>query len=236
MKPQIVRVRRKLQLLMLSLSVSTKPFRGSTINDLRLPSGKTVVAVCLSVSFLAACSSSGTEAEQSSSLIDDGVSSEQVPLVLRLLSEDDSVLSVVPQVVFTQTLADTGLRVSYISLDQRIQAPALKIEEQWVHMQSCLQVVGEPPLVLIRDNEVEPFTAFDEVLINEVFAAPEFSFVPTASSSTLHGTVIQVIVEDFDGSLGMPNFNLRSIMGRRLWADANLAARDYPFECARQEP
>lgn len=225
---------------MLPSTVSTQSFSYTTINSLRLSAGKAVAAVLLSTNLLVACSGSGSDSgalgEQSSGFIDDGVSSEQLPTVLRQLSEDSSVLSPVPDVVFTQTLADSGLRVSYTSLEQRILAPALDVEEQWIHMQSCLEVVGAPPLVLIRNNEVEPFTALDEVLINEIFEAPEFSFVPTASSSTLHGTVIQVIVEDFDGSLGMPNFNLRSIMGRRLWADAGLAARDYPFECARQEP
>ncbi len=244
MKPLTVRARHTRQLQfqfpMLPFSVSTKPFRCLEINPFQRPAGKAVAVALLCVNFLAACSGSGSDSGavggQATAPIDDMVSSEQTPTVLILLSEDDSVLSAVPEVVFTQTLADSGLRVSYTRLEQRLQAPALVIEDQWIHMQACLGVVDEPPLVLIRDNAVEAFTPEDEVILNEIFVAPDFSFVPTASSSTLHGTVIQVIVEDFDGTLGMPNFNLRSIMGRRLWVDANLAARDYPFECARQQP
>lgn len=197
-----------------------------------------MVAVIFSVGVLSACSGSDTPmgSPQVGVLVDDLPASEPIPDVLVQLSQNSDVISAVPDVVFTQTLADSGLQVSYTHLDQLAQAPALDIEDQWIYMQSCLQLTGVAPLVLVREDEVEPFTPTDEVIRNEVFEPPDISFVPVASASTLYGTVIQVIVADFDGSLGSPSFNLRSAMGRSLWIASDLPARNYPFHCATEQP
>lgn len=207
------------------------------IKAMEKSNGCRLIVAAIIMSVLSACSSSeAVTGGPDSALLQDSQSSEQTPLVLTQLSEDTSLVSAVPQVQFTQTLANSGLRVSYTSEMLRVQAPAQTIEAQWLHMQECLQVVGETPLVLVRETEVKPFTMLDDVIRNEVFQDSELSLLAVASASTLYGTVIQIIVEDFDGSLGMANANLRSIMGRRLWLGANLRERDYPYECARTAP
>jgi len=164
------------------------------------------------------------------------VGSEPLPEVLRQLQDDDELLAAVPDIVHTQTMANSGLQISYTSHELRASAPAMVIEKQWVFMQSCLEQNNVAPLVLVREGPVEPFTAADDVVRNENIMALEINSVPIASASTLYGSVIQVSVTDFDGSLGTPAFNLRSIMGRHLWLSANLPERDYPFDCARQQP
>lgn len=191
-----------------------------------------VVLVALAVS---GCSSSGGQAE-SVPLSDDQTGSEPEPQVLRMLRQDPGLIAPVPEVMHTQTMAETGLQISYTLEPLRIQAPAALIEKQWVFMQSCLQQLNVAPLVLVREGPVEPFTQADDVVRNESALSLEINSVPIASASTLYGPVLQVSVADFDGSLGTPAFNLRSIMGRHLWLSANLPERDYPFECAREQP
>ncbi|MFK8082405.1 MAG: hypothetical protein AB8B97_19125 [Granulosicoccus sp.] len=186
---------------------------------------------------LGACSGSESQkAPETRVLIDDQVGSEPLPQVLRQLQSDENLLSPVPQVAFTQTMASTGLQISFTKESLIARAPPAVIEEQWVFMQGCLQQVSVAPLVLVREGPAAPFTSADDVVRNETITALEITSVPVASASTLYGPVVQVSVDDFDGSLGTPAFNLRSIMGRHLWLSAGLPERDYPFECARQQP
>ena len=202
---------------------------------------------------LSGCSGSGSEASESSEspgapespgaselpesqLVDDQAGSEPEPAVLALLRSDPDLLAPVPEVVHTQTLANTGLQVSYTQTSLISQAPVSFIEQQWVFMQTCLEQVSVAPLVIVRQGPAVPFTPADDVVRNESALSLEINSVPIASASTLYGPVIQISDADFDGSLGNPGFNLRSIMGRHLWLSNNLPERDYPFECARSEP
>ncbi|MFK7862264.1 MAG: hypothetical protein AB8B64_25885 [Granulosicoccus sp.] len=186
---------------------------------------------------LAACSGSDAPPViEPSTLVDDEVGSEPLPLVLQQLQSDENLIAPVPEVAHTQTMAGSGLQISFTEKSLIVRAPPAVIEEQWIFMQSCLQRVAVAPLVLVREGPAVPFTIADDVVRNETITALEITSVPIASASTLHGAVIQVSVDDFDGSLGTPAFNLRSIMGRHLWLSANLPERDYPFECARQTP
>lgn len=203
------------------------------------------LSVLLAVSVvmsLSACSSSSSSAvstppvDASEPLVNDPVASEPLPEVLKQLQEDPNVLSQVPDVAHTQTMADSGIQISYTEKLLTARAPATHIEQQWLFMQECVQQVSVAPLVLVREGPAIPFTQADDVVRNETITALEITSIPIASASTLYGPVIQVSVDDFDGSLGTPAFNLRSIMGRHLWLSANLPERDYPFDCARQEP
>ena len=168
--------------------------------------------------------------------IEDPVSSEIEPAALGLLREDSRLISSVPEVVFTQTLADSGLQITYVSLDLVTVAPADNIEEQWFFMEDCLEQVTNPPVILVREGPAVPFTIDDDVVRNEQFDAFEITSIPVASATMLYGSVLQISDADFDGSIGTAGFNLRSIMGRHLWLSAGLAERDYPFSCAQQQP
>ncbi|MFK7993014.1 MAG: hypothetical protein AB8B87_02685 [Granulosicoccus sp.] len=181
-----------------------------------------------------ACSESGVpDAEQ---LIDDTLGTEPLPWALQQLQKDTTLLSAVPEVAHTRIMANSGIQIAFTERSLIALAPAAVIEKQWVYMQKCLQLVGVAPIVLVRDGPIAPFTLSDDVVRNETLIAQDIASVPIASASTLYGPVIQVSITDFDGSLGSPSFNLRSIMGRYLWLSANLPERDYPFACARQEP
>lgn len=184
---------------------------------------------------LSGCSSSGVPALPAPP-IEDPQSSEPLPEVLQRLMANPDLLAPVPTVVHTQTSAGSGLQISYTQEAFRVAAPASQIDLQWAFMQECLEQVAAPPLVLVREGPAAPFTPDDDVVRNETLTAFEITSIPIASASTLYGAVIQVSVDDFDGSLGSASFNLRSIMGRHLWLSANLLERDYPFECARQQP
>lgn len=170
------------------------------------------------------------------SLPDDQPGSEPLPGVLQQLTAEKDLLSPVPTIEYTQTMANTGVQISYTQESLRELALPASIEAQWVFMQDCVEQSSVAPLVIVRQGLVEPFTAADDVVRNEQISDAQISSVPIASASTLHGAVIQVSVTDFDGSLGTPLFNLRSILGRHLWLSNNLPERDYPFTCARQQP
>lgn len=153
-----------------------------------------------------------------------------IPDDLLQLEDEPGLLAEIPDVVASQTLADTGLQVAYTDPVQIEAVPALIIEAQWVFMQSCLEQLAPAPLVVVQAGPVTPFTLQDDVIHS-------IEGIPIASASTSGAAVIfQVQDIDFDGSLGMPAFNLRSIMGRFIWLNANLAERDYPFSCAQQQP
>ena len=144
------------------------------------------------------------------------------------LFDDTELISGLPEIIMTTTLADSGIRVGFTSLDQVADLDPSYIERQWQHMQSCTGQVAVAPHVVITGQAVTPLTNDDDVIFN-------IDGVPAASSSAGQLPIIQVREADFDGSLGNVGFNLRSILGRYLWLSANLAERDYPFTCARTE-
>ena len=164
------------------------------------------------------------------------VSPEIEPSTLTQLREDDSLISPVPEVVHTQTQADTGLQISYVSDSLIAAAPATYIEEQWIFMLGCIEQPTSPPVILVREGPVVPFTVDDDVVRNESFDGLDISSTPVASATRLYGSVLQISDTDFDGSIGTRGFNLRSIMGRHMWLSAGLPERDYPFSCAQQQP
>jgi len=182
------------------------------------------------------CSGTAQPESANAPLIDDDMGSEPTPEVLFSLEQSGELIAPVPVVAITRTMAATGIQVSYTEPAQRQLAPASTIEVQWVHMQSCLQQSGVVPLVVVIDGPVMQLTAADDVVRNENPLATEISSQVVASATTLLAPVIQISVDDFDGSLGSPTFNLRSIMGRYLWLSNSLPERDYPFECARVVP
>lgn len=187
--------------------------------------------------FVSACSGSGSSAETPlEQLGDDPIGSEPEPAVLAQLRADPALIAPVPEVAHTQTLANTGLQVAYTHTSLVSLAPAALIEQQWVFMQTCVEQISVAPLVLVRQGPAVPLTPADDVVRNESALALEITSVPVASASILYGPVIQISDSDFDGSLGNPGFNLRSIMGRHLWLSNQLPERDYPFECARDQP
>lgn len=169
-------------------------------------------------------------------LPDDQPGTEPLPKVLELLAAEKDLVAPVPQIAYTRTMADSGVQISYTQEILLPQAPPVSIETQWDYMQDCVQQSAIAPLIIVREGLAEPFTRADDVVRNEQISDTEITSVPIASASTLHGAVIQISVTDFDGSLGTPLFNLRSILGRHLWLSNDLPERDYPFACARQQP
>lgn len=184
-----------------------------------------------SLFIVAACSNSAVEDPLPTVSVDSSSQNSiiSIPTSLLQLEDDAGLLAEIPNVVATETLAETGLQVAYTDTDQPGLISALNIQAQWVHMQSCLEQVAPSPLVVVRQGPVTPFTSADDVIHS-------IEGIPVASVSARPTAVFQIQISDFDGSLGTPAFNLRSIMGRYLWLAANLPERDYPFTCAQQVP
>jgi len=150
------------------------------------------------------------------------------PPALQLLEDEPQLLNPIPDIVHTEILADSGLQVAYTSDEQRDLIDPLYISAQWQHMQSCVEVTAAAPLVIITIGPVKPFMSDDD-LLHHIDGTLTASANVTGTSATM-----QVRAADFDGSLGEPGFNLRSIMGRHLWLGASLVERDYPYTCARE--
>lgn len=186
--------------------------------------GAYVLTACSSSAPLGLDTSSPTEAPDSAA----SNSQAGVSQSLGQLQDDPALLSAIPDIVSSEIRADTGLQIAYTRADQIDVASGLLVETQWQHMQQCLGLVMVPPVVVIREGPVLPFTA-DDVVIRDIEGTP------VASASHREVAIVQVTDADFDGTLGNPGFNLRSIMGRLLWLSADLAVRDYPYECARQQ-
>lgn len=182
-------------------------------------SGLKYLLVC---ALLSGCSSSSSPPVESPG----SQSSGEIPTALLQLQDDPGLITDIPEVVATRTMSNTGLQVAYTRAEQHETVPALGVEAQWEHMQTCLQQVAVAPIVVVRDEAVVPFTSSDDVIHN-------IEGIPVASASLRDVPLVQIQAADFDGSLGNPGFNLRSIMGRLLWISAGLAERDYPFQCAR---
>lgn len=126
------------------------------------------------------------------------------------------------------TLADTGIRIGFKGDIQADSVDALFIESSWTDMQTCLGVVGMAPMVIISSDTIVPLSNADDVLFH-------FDGSITATSTAFAtGVTVQVSELDLNGAFNRIGFNLRSIMGRYLWASANLPERDYPHSCASQ--
>ncbi len=184
-----------------------------------------------STALLSACGNGGSPLDSVPEAFADGsnppvqvVSSEST----EQLFDDTELTSTLPEIVMTHTLADSGIRIGFTTVDQVNTLDPIYIERQWQHMQSCTGQVAVAPLIVITEQAVTPLTNDDDVIFN-------IDGVPAASSSPGQLPIVQVREADFDGSLGNVGFNLRSVLGRYLWLSANLAERDYPFTCARTE-
>lgn len=185
---------------------------------------------------LTACSSGGSGNPGAGTSGDDLLSDPQAPSVLagqpqalQQLADDPGLLVELPEVLSTFVTAEAGVQVAYTGEGQNVRVPALTVESQWQYMQQCLQLTGVAPLVLVRTDEVTPFTLSDDVIF-------DIEGIPVASGSRRDIPVLQIREDEFELSLSNPGFNLRSIMGRVLWLSAGLAERDYPFTCAQGQP
>jgi len=155
----------------------------------------------------------------------------ELPAPLRALASDPDSAAFVPEVVEVETLADSGLQVAYTESSQRARIEPLRVGAQWQHMQSCVEVVGAPPLVLIR-TEVDPLAVTDDVIRDF-----EGRITATGSEFVDGMAILQVRDASFDGSHADAGFGLlRQIMGRHLWLSSGRLERDYPSECAREVP
>ena len=204
-----------------------KPLLSDRAIMLRALAGVTML--CLATT-LGSCSGSGSAPVEVPFAAPDSTGAQAgTPDGLLQLEDDPGLLSSIPDVVSSEIRANTGLQIAYTREGQDVAAPGALIEEQWVYMQTCVGQQSAPPLVVVRDGAVVPFTETDDVIYN-------IDGIPVASASLRDVSVVQIQEADFDGSLGSRGFNLRSIMGRLLWLSANLPERDYPFNCARQQP
>ncbi len=137
----------------------------------------------------------------------------------------------IPAATESEIMANSGLQISSNRpLDDGSSDAPDFTERQWVHMQNCLGITAVAPEVEIVSGRISAESQEDDAV-----RYIDGSIVATAHVSDT-GAVIQISEGDFDGSLGTPGSFLRSIMGRYLWFSAELAERDYPFECARIEP
>ncbi len=126
------------------------------------------------------------------------------------------------------TLANTGLRLGFKGEIDSESIDASFVEASWSDMQTCLNVVAQAPLVIVSSDTIVPLTLTDDVLFHIDGS------ITATSTQYATGASIQISSSDLDGSLNRIGFNLRSIMGRHLWASANLPERDYPHSCASQ--
>lgn len=203
----------------------------STQRDITVPG---LCACLFSLVLLAGCSGSSSDPAPSTNGPVTGFAGSQNPGEgssptihdgLQLFADETDLLRDIPDVVASETLANSGLQVAYTHVDQRSSVPALDIETQWMNMQTCLEQVAASPIVVVIEGTVAPLTALDDVIYH-------IDGAPIASASRGTVVIIQVRDADFDGSLGRIGFNMRSIMGRYIWLANNLAERDYPFACA----
>lgn len=186
-------------------------------------------SVVLALGIVACSGSSNSPAvgdpSTASSLVSDPLVSYVQPAALVVLQDDIGRISEIPTIVAGEILAESGLEVAYTSVALSEDVPALDIEANWLHMQSCLNQISVAPLVVVAES-VSPLTIHDDVIHT-------IDGIPFATASQRDIPVVQIDSEDFfeDRIYG---YNLRSIMGRLLWSTAGLAVRDYPFECANQ--
>lgn len=182
---------------------------------------------------MAGCSSSSSgPATPTGGVIEPGPDQEddtRVPVSLLQLEEDPELVSEIPEILVTITTAGVGVQVAYTRQGQDELVPAEQVEAQWIYMQDCLGQSGVSPVVVVREGSYRPFTQSDDVIF-------DIEGATVASGTQRAIPILQIQESDFDVSVSNPGFNLRSIMGRLLWLSAGLPERDYPFECARQQP
>jgi len=126
----------------------------------------------------------------------------------------------------TVTLADSGIKLGFAGTATADSVSTDVIETNWAEMQSCLETSAVAPFVIVSDETIAPASAADDVLHHF-----DGSIVATSTMYST-GATIQIRTDDLDGTYGRIGFNLRSVMGRYLWAAAGLAERDYPHSCA----
>jgi len=189
------------------------------------------LCLCLTLALGACSGSSSTGASTPPVVVEmpDQEEDTRVPDSLVQLEDDPGLLAEIPEVLVTITTARVGVQVAYTRQGQADDVPAELVETQWIYMQECLGQSGTSPVVVVREGAVTPFTLSDDVIF-------DIEGTPVASGSHRTVPILQIQEDDFDVSLSNPGFNLRSIMGRLLWLSASLPERDYPFECARQQP
>ncbi len=124
--------------------------------------------------------------------------------------------------------AATGVQIEFASEQQQSSIGGGYIEEQWIAMQTCLQITATNPKVMVQSGRISTLSDDDDVL-----RFIDGSITATASVDSSSAT-IQITEADFDGSIGTKGSYLRSILGRYLWFSASLPERDYPFHCANQ--
>jgi len=127
----------------------------------------------------------------------------------------------------TEFTPDLGIQVTYEEGVVTESSRQEFIEAQWIHMQTCLQVNAQEPVVQVVEGKLVPTDSNDDV-VRHIDGQ-----VQASSHISDTGATIKVRSADFDGSLGEPGAYLRSILGRYLWLSASLAERDYPYSCAK---
>ena len=100
------------------------------------------------------------------------------------------------------------------------------VNDAWLEMQECLGITADAPLVVLRQESVEPLASTDDIV---------FDFQGRISASANDGETgasLQVLASEVAETFVERGFSLRSIMGRYLWRNNSLPERDYPFSCA----
>lgn len=192
--------------------------------------------ICALLLLICGCSGAATpleaETEQSPGLADPELQSRipgsvALPLALLDLQAGSTLAGPLPTITSIEVLAASGLQLAYTQSAQIDIVPALSVEANWLHMQSCLQQVGVAPLIIIGSSDIVPLTSGDEVIHT-------IDGIPVASASPGAIPVIQIGLSDFMVIGDANGYNLRSIMGRLLWSSAGLSVRNYPYSCAQR--
>ena len=158
-----------------------------------------------------------------------GTSAGNRPSVLEGLANDPELIEPLPELAAVE-ITGSGLQVAYTTDAQRKAIEPAYVEAQWQHMQSCTGVVAPPPVVQVVDGDVSPILPSDDVVL-----AIDGAALATASVGP-GGTALQVSAAELVPGAARRGFALRAITGRWLWQGASLPERDYPFECASEEP
>ncbi len=178
-------------------------------------------SVCaLSIVVLTACGGSGTGGGDSSP-------QDAILLDASVQASGNASISADPGTPEFTPSPGNGLPISYQDPVEVVPSSDDFIGLQWEHMQTCLRVSAQEPVVIVVDGELEPTDSNDDV-VRHIDGQIQASSHVTDTSAT-----IQIRAQDFDGSLGRAGAYLRSIMGRYLWLANSLAERDYPYDCAR---
>lgn len=136
------------------------------------------------------------------------------------------VFQLYPDIIDLQISESTQLRLAFTDLNQQTDSALPFVDRTWSEMQNCLGVAANPPLVILKTADVEPFSSSDDTIFN-------FEMHIAASAHDVDGaSVIQILANDLDEQGESQGFYLRSILGRYLWRSNQLAERDYNYTCA----